>query len=129
MEFKLCYLDDTKHCAYFTSQNPRQQCGDDWNNVPYEHNAGEPYEDEAFIKKVFFELPTEYKVPCSGYSGSPYSVEEINRGVIAWIWNDKFKLFADTTIEDFIETIQKNEGKVYVELEGEYGNKSIFTQN
>lgn len=40
-EFGLCYV---KGCfAYFTSQPVEEQWGDDWNDAPYEHNAGEPY--------------------------------------------------------------------------------------
>ena len=38
---RLCYIDSK--CAYFTSQEIDKQWGDDWNDAPYEHNAGEPY--------------------------------------------------------------------------------------
>lgn len=107
--------------------------GDDWNDVPYEHNAGYPYEydydapeqgvengqgiyPKINIKKIYFEL-SDYKVPRSGYLNSPYSVETINKGVVAWIWNDNFKLFAGTTIDKFIETIEDNGGTVWLEKE------------
>lgn len=38
----LCYVDG--NFAYFTTRHLYDQCGDDWNDVPYEHNAGAPYE-------------------------------------------------------------------------------------
>jgi hypothetical protein len=37
----LCYLDE--NWAYFTTQDLDKQWGDDWNDAPYEHNAGPPY--------------------------------------------------------------------------------------
>ena len=38
----LCYVDEP--WAYFTTQDLDKQWGDDWNDAPYEHNAGTPYE-------------------------------------------------------------------------------------
>jgi hypothetical protein len=37
----LCYLEDG--VAYFTTQDLATQWGDDWNDYPYQHNAGTPY--------------------------------------------------------------------------------------
>lgn len=37
----LCYI--SKPWAYFTTQKLEDQWGDDWDDAPYEHNAGEPY--------------------------------------------------------------------------------------
>lgn len=133
MDLKLCFIDDERNCAFFTEKDVTEQWGDDWNDAPYEHNAEYPYEydydapeqgvengrgiyPKITIKRVYFELDF-YNVPRSGYLNSPYSVENINRGVVAWIWNDNFKLFAGTTMEEFIDTIQDNGGKIYVELE------------
>lgn len=42
MSEKLCYVKGS--FAYFTTQELSKQWGDDWNDAPYEHNAGEPYE-------------------------------------------------------------------------------------
>lgn len=39
---RLCYIDGP--WAFFTTQPLDQQWGDDWNDAPYEHNAGDPYE-------------------------------------------------------------------------------------
>lgn len=132
MKLKLCFIDDEKDCAYFTEKEVTEQWGDDWDDAPYEHNAGTPYEydysqpeqPKITIKKLYFELPDYYRVPRSGYLNSPYSVEEINKGVIAWLWTDNFKIFAGTTMEEFIKIIQENGGKVYVEKEFVNENKS-----
>ena len=37
----LCYVKGP--WAYFTTQPLKKQWGDDWDDAPYEHNAGEPY--------------------------------------------------------------------------------------
>ena len=37
----LCFVDKT--WAYFTTKPIESQWGDDWDDAPYEHNAGEPY--------------------------------------------------------------------------------------
>ena len=37
----LCYVD--KPWAYFTTQKLEDQWGDDWEDIPYQHNAEEPY--------------------------------------------------------------------------------------
>lgn len=43
--FRLCYVEGDN--AYFTTApitGEGRQWGDDWNDAPYEHNAGSPYE-------------------------------------------------------------------------------------
>jgi hypothetical protein len=37
----LCYVDGC--WAFFTTKPLSEQWGDDWNDAPYEHNAGRPY--------------------------------------------------------------------------------------
>lgn len=134
--FKLCMVDGEDYSghgmAYFTDCF-EQQWGDDWNDRPYEHNAGSPYHEWSElledneditkrkwkhhpieIKHIYFEL-NDYKIPCSGTNNSPYTVEDINKGVVAWLWNDNFKLFAGCTITEFIDTIKANGGKIYTE--------------
>lgn len=120
MELKLCFVDSERSCAYFTEKEVAKQWGDDWDDAPYEYNAEPPYGED--VKKIFFDLPCYYKVPCSGYLNSPYSVEEINNGVVAWMWNDNFKLMAGDTLDTFITTIEKNDGTVYLEKEKNNGN-------
>ena len=38
---------------YFTS-DMTAQWGDDWDDRPYEHNAGPPYETHTIVKKIDF---------------------------------------------------------------------------
>lgn len=134
--FKLCFVEGEDYSgygvAYFTD-NLEKQWGDDWDDAPYEHNAETPYHEWSEliednedvckrkwkhhpikIKKIYFEL-NDYKVPCSGTNNSPYSVEDINKGVVAWVWNGDFQLFAGATMTEFIDTIKANGGKVYTE--------------
>ena len=39
---RLCYVKGS--FAWFTTHDPEQQTGDDWDDAPYEHNAEPPYE-------------------------------------------------------------------------------------
>lgn len=62
MVYKLCYVDNNE--AWFTSDF-KHQWGDDWDDRPYEHNAGSPYssyfqngkEIPIKLKKVYFDIP------------------------------------------------------------------------
>ena len=57
------YLGDTVNGVY----------GDDWNDTPYEHNAGTVY-DKFYTDTVEIAFPLSMGVyePCFGYSNSPY---------------------------------------------------------
>lgn len=122
-DYKLCYIDGNK--AWFTS-NFEKQWGDDWNDAPYEHNAGDPYDhDYDFprgeelpirLASIYFELPRYWNyLPCDYFTNSPYSVEAINKGAIAWIHTDDFNIQAGTSLKEFIDTIKKHGGKIYLE--------------
>ena len=79
MELKLCYC--ANNIMYFTS-DMSAQWGDDWDDRPYEHNAGTPYETHTTVKKIAF--IGHYSEPYS-----PYSVAEINNGVVPWAYTDE----------------------------------------
>ena len=129
-EYRLCYVDGQK--AWFTD-NFEKQWGDDWNDKPYECNAGEPYEnwseliednEDVFkrkykhhqikLKTLYFETDdwSEQK-PCDM---GRFSVEDINKGTIAWVHTDKFNILAGTEMEEFIKIIKENGGKIYMEV-------------
>lgn len=89
------------HVAYFTRLDLLEQWGDDWNDAPYDCNAGEPYENtEGNIIKVpfafigseddegyFSTYPLEYKQPWNyGGGNCPWSVEDINLGAVPWLF-------------------------------------------
>ena len=122
-EFRLCYVDN--NIMYFTD-NFEFQYGDDWNDAPYEHNAGAPYEwndkesDEwnhehhrGHFRYIGYYSQYEYlKEPCDcggyGYYGSGYSVEEINKGAVAWLYSETAGgLMAGSTMDEAIEWCKK----------------------
>ena len=79
---RLCYLE--AGMMYFTD-DIHNVCGDDWDDVPYEHNAGEPYERYVVAMLAFH--PTKDTDLCyEPYERGEYSVEEINNGAIPWLY-------------------------------------------
>jgi hypothetical protein len=123
-EFRLCYVNGP--FAYFTTQKLSEQWGDDWNDAPYEHNAGKPYEwsesDKApkwEILKVTFEAPLT--TPDSGGSNRSYCVQDINKGQIAWLESEPWektpvRIFAGTTMNEFTSAIKSTGGKIYMAI-------------
>lgn len=132
-KYKLCFIKGQK--AYFTN-NFEKQWGDDWNDKPYEHNAGEPYTDyseliednEDIFKRKYKHHPIKLKTlyfetndwtetrPCDNYLNSPYSVEDINKRIIPWLHTSKFFILARTTMKDFIKIILDNGGNIWKEM-------------
>ena len=116
-DFKLCYVENGK--AWFCDDF-EHIWGDDWNDKPYEDNAGTPY-DEWYeneqnhpikLKTLMFETNDwSLKYPCD--LGS-FSVEQINKGTVAWIITDDYAIPAKTTYEDFIKIIEEHDGTIYV---------------
>ena len=136
-KFKLCYVN--LPWCYFTTQELSEQWGDDWNDIPYEHNAEEPYEppradlpDRAIefpngwnkdgtpkweIKKVAIDN-VYLEEPSEGHLNSPYSVEDINKGKVPWLQSPKYlsdnvKIMAGCELSEFINIIKNNGGNVY----------------
>lgn len=119
---RLCYADE--NWAWFTTCPPGKQWGDDWGDVPFEHNAGTPYEwsptagtPEYQIVKVAWSGP--FMLPNSEYSNSPFSVKNINAGHIAWLRpncvDDNIRLIgASVSLESFVSLIKAAGGDVYL---------------
>lgn len=119
--------DETIHYqAFFTPIDLKDQWGDDWDDAPYEYNAGEPCEHyydnegqhEINIYVVHFAVPKEEKtllMPndfCVGNYGSCVSVSQINSGMVAWMYareghkaSDGFAIQAGTKIDAFVDKI------------------------
>lgn len=134
-EYKLCYIEGNK--AWFTN-NFENQDGDDWDDAPYEYNAGEPYDSwgelikdskkpierewkdhEIKHKHLYFEMSQAYTLPLDlrfldDDPNSPYSVEDINKRVVPWIHTKTFNIYAGTTYEEFIDVMKLNGAKIYV---------------
>jgi len=109
---KLCYVMDG--VAYFTTQDLDKQWGDDWDDAPYEYNAGEPYEEEYYkIYKIHFDKAA-LDTPCSDHHNSPFSVKDINAGAVAWLRHPEGNLQAGATVSEFIEYIKKIGSNYYL---------------
>lgn len=126
-EYVLCYMDGNK--AYFTNQPLHKQWGDDWDDAPYECNAGDPYEGEGTdIIKLYVDVESGIALPTDDW-GAHYSVKEINSGEVPWIFYTAFKvlngkylsmtraIFAGTTLEDFKRIILADKGEVYMKVD------------
>lgn len=140
-ELRLCYIQGDDR-AYFTSQPLDKQWGDDWDDAPYEHNAGTPYEPhESYgyfdreakewrkgsdyvygvpgwrVVSCYFEAPLV--TPAWGCLNSPYSVQDINRGRVPWLrpvsGTDGPTIMAGVMLDEFRRLIAKAGGKVYLE--------------
>jgi len=135
MKEKLCYVEG--NIAYFTTQDLDKQWGDDWDDAPYEHNAGLPYLPSVYyyadgrseknirdwnkdgtpkweIIKVMFEA--DLYTPCNNAINSPYSVQDINNGKVAWLksFNKEFYIYAGVSIKEFKRLVELSGGNIYL---------------
>lgn len=111
----LCYVEG--RAAYFTTAPLQEQWGDDWNDAPYEHNAGTPYgKDGVTISVVYFE--SNLQTPDCEHVNSPWSVEDINACKVAWLRGpDRMPVvWAGATFEEFRTAIEERGGTVFVPL-------------
>lgn len=120
-DYKLCYIDGP--WAFFTTQPLDKQWGDDWNDVPYEHNAGRPYEprkdgDSWEISKVAFDCD-DLDQPSDQHCNSPYSVQDINAHAVAWLTPNKWApkgsepIRAGASVAEFKALVIRAGGEVY----------------
>ena len=122
----LCYVDG--QWAYFTTKKLSEQWGDDWNDAPYEDNAGEPYTYGDHDRKEGCE-PWEivkvawcgdFETPCTDQCNSRWSVDRINAGGVAWMQTSRWSsgeaviIPAGTTLSDFCRLIAAGGGEVYL---------------
>ena len=109
-DLKLCYIEDG--IAYFTN-NP-EQWGDDWNDAPYQHNAGTPYQEEGFeLVKVGFYAGYNYSEPWEYFHSKCFSVEQINCKFVPWLTPSNVKMppiFAGESIKEFTKKIEDVSG-------------------
>lgn len=121
----LCFVQSG--FAYFTD-NFEGQWGDDWNDAPYEHNAGLPYDrdpsrnNQGNIRRL---VVTGLEEACRDHHNSPWSVEDINRGEVPWLttcrWSDqdRVEIYAGVGMSVFVRLVWKAGGSVYVPLREE----------
>lgn len=114
----LCYVENESsdegsssmvNICYFSSQLPENVSGDDWDDAPYEHNAGLPIGEVAtvFVYNVY--------TPSYGYVNSRYTVEDINQRVVPWLTDDNDnQLYAGATYRECIEFMKNAPRGLYV---------------
>lgn len=138
--FKLCYIDDDT--AYFTTQELSECWGDDWDDAPYEHNAGPPYgpcvqyfadgttkklendwnEDGTPKWELYhlkFDAGWRLETPAAKHYNSPYSVQMINAGAVAWLSGTDVNkhpvvISAGVSIEEFKQKVKQAGGYIYI---------------
>ncbi len=116
-------IGEEEYIAYFTPLPLNEQWGDDWDDSPYEHNAGRPYDHDNDQKEVdiilipfaiknvrpWIKFPESY----SFGGNSPFSVSDINFGAVAWIFAackpTSIAIPAGIGIKEFITLINKIE--------------------
>jgi len=128
MDAVLCYIE--RPWAYFTTQKLNDQWGDNWDDVPYEYNAGLPYEGKSWkIYKVAWD--GNFETPCDQHPNSHWSVIQINAGAIAWLRStikpSPITIQAGTTFRNFCQLMQEGGGTVYLP-QGKY-NSNETNQN
>ena len=126
-EPRLCYVDGG--CAHFTTQPLDKQTGDDWNDAPYEHNAGDPYEWSERDGGPKWEIHRRYwegsfSTPADdAMTNSRYSVDTINTGAVAWLRlhvqgaSHDDHIWAGDTMSEFTRKILAAGGNVYAPVE------------
>src|SRR3989344_260650 len=141
----LCLVKD--HWAYFTTQQLKQQTGDDWNDAPYAGNAGEPYDPcwhngpggrakypsgcncSICAKEWNADGTPKWRVIKVAWDG-PFttpadcehgnvSVDYINMHLLPWLYNDEGRLdiMAGVTLDDFRKQVVAAGGQVYMTAE------------
>lgn len=137
--FALCYVErcgpldildedkETTHSGwrlFFTEADLKKQWGDDWDDAPYDCNAGWPYDDTSYKDKdgkwqyvkhtvlvLNISIDNEHWPTTPGDYGynSPFCVEDINLGACAWMFFGKKcePIYAGATPLDVFEKIGK----------------------
>lgn len=102
------------HFAYFTPKELKDQNGEDWGVVPYDCNAGKPYDDNEDIIILTFDIEFGTPYNWAQSANCVYSVRDINNGAVAWIYDKDsgISIHAGTNPYEFLEKIKKiKEGK------------------
>src|SRR5690606_28896146 len=102
-----------------------QQWGDDWDDAPYEHNAGDPYDWVDSLKtpryeiiRIYFNAPMLTPADKAWGGNSNYSVEQINAGQVAWLApehapKEAKPIYAGVSIAEFKRLIWLSGGDIY----------------
>lgn len=113
--------------------NKDKAWGDDWNDAPYEHNAGRVYSEFVeYAVDIAIRFDFDILEPCYGYSNSPFTKEHFLKGdnddpclIIlepdqAWRYrnfeeakkeSNGFQIFMGLPLEEIRHTLEDFEGK------------------
>lgn len=113
---KLCYVstvvehyENPVHLCFFTEDSLDDVWGDDWDDAPYEHNAGTPYAPCLTLFAIGVDSAR------SGYLNSPYTVEGINNGEVPWLTDEGNNgLYAGATVNEFIQFMVDSPSGIYL---------------
>lgn len=128
---KLCYIEG--RTAWFTTAplvGEGKQWGDDWNDAPYEHNAGPPYEwrsergtPEYTLMWGMFTGPLLEPADYHGGINSPWSIEMINEMRTPWLKTETYvpsdpnvRIYAGVTPVEFAAKVYDAGGSVWIPL-------------
>lgn len=141
-DYRLCYID--RPWAYFTTQALDKQWADDWNDAPYEHNAGSPYtwnptvhdrELKAWIANPeprwdigMVAFSVNLCTPEEEHFNSPYSIEMINDKAVPWLqpyrWDreheaNRVEIWAGASYSEFVRLVHEAGGTIYEPIEAQ----------
>lgn len=125
----LCYVRNP--WAWFTTAPLAEQWGDDWNDAPYDCNAGNPYTFDrhdaergrapwSIVKLAWegpFDEPNEWSTNCE------LSVKMINAGAVPWLAVPRYgprhdvNIPAGITLADFIRLVESVGGRIWTPLD------------
>ena len=97
----LRYIDRHAPVAYFCEPDA---WGDDWNDAPWEHNAERP---TSWITRVVY-LDSDLETPGHNMLNSPWSVDDINKGAVAWLsshYGRGIHIPAGATVAEFVRQV------------------------
>jgi hypothetical protein len=101
--YRLVYvteISDGSGFAYF-SEDPDKERGDDWNDAPWQSNAGPPY-GRTRLRVVPFQCDGLYQ------TSSDVSIEDLQKGKEPWLktWNGDSEIRGRIPLPAFIEHIE-----------------------
>ena len=98
---------------FYLGKNLEEAWGDDWNDVPYEHNAGTVYEEyyEAYMD-IAWGLDYAVCEPCDGYYNSPFCKVDFKKRNLPVIVAKKMEKYE--FIDNFINCLTRADHKIFL---------------
>lgn len=116
----LCYVEDG--VAHFTTCELARQWGDDWDDAPYECNAGAPsdwapYHEVPPYRLVEVAYRAPLVTPDHDLVNSPYAVRDINARAVPWLRTEfgdpAVAIWAGTPLSEFRRLVRAAGGHTF----------------